>query len=93
MVRAMALSQSLPTAYTQELLCVVTNVAAGAPELPLAAAVAPIAADPLGPLAFAPPYPTTVIDEATLCERVAVTVTLASGALAMARHISAVPSC
>lgn len=93
MVREMALSQSSPTAYTHELFRVVTNVAAGAPELLLVATVAPIAAEPLVPLASAPPNPTTVMDDGTDCERVAVTVTPVRGTPAIARQISDVPSC
>jgi hypothetical protein len=59
----------------------------------LALLVAPIAPDPLVPEVFAPVKVTTVIEDTTLCERVAVTVTLVNGEAAKARQISAVPLC
>src|SRR5882762_7475819 len=89
----MALSQSLATASTKELLRVVVSEAAGAPEAPLALAVAPIAPDPLVPDVSTPAKLMTSIDEGTFCERVAVTETLLSRFGANARQISAVPSC
>ena len=53
----------------------------------------PIAPDPLLPEASAPTNATTVIDAATLCARFARNATFAIGATAIARQISAVPSC
>lgn len=91
-VRAMALSQSLPTPKTQELATVVVRLAEGAPEDALALAVAPMAPDPPVPLLLAPVKVTTVIDAATLTESVAFTETLLSTEGANARHTSAVPS-
>ena len=90
---AMALSQSLPTPSTMELLRVVVSEAVGAPEAALALAVAPIAPDPFVPEVSTPAKLMTSIDETTFCERVAVTKTLLSGFGANARQISAVPSC
>jgi hypothetical protein len=72
---------------------VVTRVAVGTPELLLVAALAPIAPDPLAPEVSAPVKLTTVIDDVTLCERLAVTVMPVKGEAAKARQISAVPSC
>jgi len=72
---------------------VVTRVAVGAPELALALFVAPIAPEPFVPEEFTPVKLTTVIDETTLWESVAVTVTLASVEGANARQISDVPLC
>lgn len=83
----------MPTPSTQELLWLVTKVALGEPEAELAEATAPIAPDPLVPDELTPVKVTTVIEEATVCERVALTVTLARGEGANARQISAVPNC
>jgi hypothetical protein len=92
-VRAMALSQSLPTPNTQELLRVVTSVAAGAPGLAFPLAVAPIAPEPLVPEVSIPVKLTTVMEAAALCDKFAVTLTLERVPGAKARQISAVPSC
>jgi hypothetical protein len=88
----MGLSQSTPTPKTQELFRVVTSVALGAPGFALADAVAPTAPDPLAPDVSTPLKLTTVMDESTGADSVAVTVTFVSGAGANARQISAVPS-
>jgi hypothetical protein len=88
----MALSQSLPTPKTQELLRVVTSEALGAPEDALAEFVAPIAPEPFVPLPSAPRKLTTDIVAATLCHMLAVTVTLDSVDVANARQISDVPA-
>ena len=90
-VRPMALSQSLPTPITQELPRVVTKEAVGAPEVAFPAPIAPIAPEPLAPDIFTPRKLITVIEETALPPKLAVTVTLVSGAVANARHISAVP--
>jgi hypothetical protein len=70
---------------------VVVSVAEGAPVAAFAVAVAPIAPDPLVPEVSTPVKLTTVIDDNTDCENVAVTVTLLSAVGAKARQISAVP--
>jgi len=93
MVRAIALSQSLATLNTHELLRVVTRVAAGVPGSAFVATVAPIAAEPLLPDVSAPLNAITVIEEATLWDSAALTVTEDKGLVAWARQISAVPSC
>jgi len=87
----MALLKSLPTPKTQELLRVVTMVAVGGPLAALLLAVAPIAPDPPVPVRSTPVKLNTVIDETTLWDRVAVTVTLLSGLDAKAFQISASP--
>ena len=92
-VREIALSWSLPTPNTHEPLRVVTSVAVGAPDAAFALATAPIAPEPLVPLGSTPVKLMTVIDETTLWEVVAVTVTLASAAGANARQISDAPRC
>ena len=92
-VRAIALSKSLPTPTTQELFLVVVRVAVGAPDAALAPPIAPMAPDPLDPEVSAPMKLTTVMDERTLCEIVAVTVALERAVGAKARQISAVPLC
>lgn len=89
----MALSKSLPTPKTQELLRVVTSVAVGAPEEALVLFVAPMAPEPPVPVVSAPVKVTTVSDETTLCESAAVTVMLLSVDGAKARQISDVPLC
>src|SRR5713226_728999 len=89
----MALSKSLPTPNTHELLRVVTSVAVGAPGRALALLVAPMAPDPFVPELSAPVKLTTVSEEATLCERVAVTAAPERGDVAKARHTSDVPLC
>lgn len=70
----------------------VVRVAEGAPAA-LAVAVAPIAPAPFVPVMSTPVKLTTVIDDNTDCENVAVTVTLLSAVGAKARQISAVPCC
>ena len=92
-VLAIALSKSFPPPKTQEPFCVVTRVAVGAPEPAFALFVAPIAPDPFVPAAFTPEKLMTVIDETTLCERVAVTETLLNVDGAKARQISEEPLC
>src|ERR1700704_2819031 len=72
---------------------VVVSVAVGAPVAPLAVAVAPIAPDPLVPVVSTPVKLTTVMEDKTDCENVAVTVVFVSTAGAKARQISEVPSC
>src|SRR5712692_212219 len=89
----MGLSQSVPTPNTQEFPRVVVSVAAGAPLLALPPAVAPTEPDPFVPLVSTPLKLITVIEEATLVESVAVTVTPVSPEGAKARQISAVPLC
>ncbi len=71
----------------------VTRLALGAPELAFALAVAPVALLPFVPDGSAPRKVTTVIDDATLCDKVAVTLTLVRADGVNARQISAVPSC
>jgi hypothetical protein len=88
-----ALSQSVPTPNTQELLRVVTSDAVGAPTAALPPPVAPMAPDPFVPDESAPVKLTTVIDDTTFCDRFAVTVTLLSADVAKARHTSAPPGC
>ena len=89
----MALSQSLPTPTTKELAPVVTREAVGGPLLAFPVPVAPMAPDPFVPVVSTPVKLITVIEEAVLRDRVAVTVTLVRGEGAKARQISAVPSC
>src|SRR5258708_10521542 len=69
----------------------VTSDADGAPEPALRLPVAPIAPEPLVPEVFTPAKLITVREELTLCDSVAVTVTLPRDVGAKARHISAVP--
>jgi hypothetical protein len=83
----------VPTPNTQELFLVVTSDALGAPEAALAPPVAPMAPDPLVPEGSAPVNVTTVIDDTTFCDSVAVTVTLVRVDGAKARQISAPPGC
>src|ERR1700693_4865368 len=90
-VRAVALSQSVPTPKTHDPFRVVTSVAVGAALAALALLVAPMAPAPLVPEESAPIKLMMVIEEATFCDRVAVMVTLLSFAVAKARQISAVP--
>jgi hypothetical protein len=73
------------------LFAVVTSEAAGAPDAALALATAPIAPEPFVPEEFTPLKLITVIEEITLCERVAVTLTPLSAVLANALQISEVP--
>jgi hypothetical protein len=87
----MGLSKSFPTPTTKELFRVVTSVAVGAPDGAFPLAVAPIAPEPLVPDGSTPLKLITVIEDDTLCERAAVTVTLLSTMGANARQISAVP--
>src|SRR5467141_2045439 len=84
---------SFPTPNTQELFRVVTRVAVGAPEEALALPIAPIAPDPFVPVVSMPAKLNTVIEDCTLCDRVAVTVTLVRTDGANARQISAEPAC
>ena len=88
----MALSQSLPTPNTQDPFRVVVSDTDGAPDELLFPFALPIAPDPLVPLGSAPLKVTIVIDAATLCDKVAFTVTADSKAGAKALQISAVPS-
>ena len=92
-VRATARSQSVPTPKTQELSLVLTNDAVGAPDTALALAVAPIAPDPFVPEESTPLNAATVMEDATLCARPAVTIAFFNGAVAKARQISASPGC
>ncbi len=89
----MALSKSLPTPSTSELSRVVTSEAVGAPEAALAPPTAPMAPEPLVPVVSTPAKLTTVMEETTLCERVAVTEMLFSTVGAKVRQISEVPFC
>lgn len=84
---------SSPTPKTTEFARVVVSVAVGTPVAPLALAVAPIAPDPLVPVVSTPVKLTTVMDDKTDCENVAVTVAFVRTAGAKARHISDVPNC
>ena len=86
-VRALALSQSLPTANTHELLRVETSVAVGAPLAPLAALIAPMAPEPFEPDVSAPLTATTVMDAAADCANVAVMTELLRGDGENARQI------
>ena len=69
----------------------VTSVAAGVPDTPLPLPIAPIAPEPLVPDVLMPLKLITVIEDDTLCESEAVTVTLFNAEGANARQISAVP--
>jgi hypothetical protein len=69
----------------------VIRLAVGAPDAALPVPVAPMAPEPLVPDVFTPLKLTTVIDDWTLSESVAPTVTLLNVEVANARHISAVP--
>ncbi len=91
-VRVMALSQSVPTANTQEPSRVVVTDPVGAPEVALNMAVAPTAPEPLLPLESTPAKATTVIEEAALCAKLALIVALLKTAGAKARQISASPN-
>lgn len=83
----------MATPNTQELFRVVTSEAVGAPDAPLPPPVAPIAPDPLVPVVSVPVKLTTLIEDTTFWERLAVTVTLFNAVVAKARHISAPPGC
>jgi len=65
---------------------VVVRLAEGAPAAALAVAVAPIAPEPLVPVVSTPVKLTTVIDDKTDCENVAVTVTLSALSARKARQ-------
>jgi hypothetical protein len=78
---------------TRDLSLVVTNAAEGAPRGLFPLAVAPIAPEPLLPVSSTSAKLTTVIEEATAWERVAVTATPVKRVAEKARQISAVPSC
>ena len=84
---------SSPTPNTTELARVVVSVFEGAPEAAFAVAVAPIAPDPFVPVVSTPVKLTTVMDDCTVWEKVALTVALVSAVAAKARQISEVPSC
>jgi hypothetical protein len=92
-VRPIALSQSSPTPRTQELFAVVVSEDTGAPEEALPLALAPTAPEPKVPDVLTPAKLITVMEEATLCDSAAVTLTLANGATEKALQISAVPNC
>src|SRR5579871_5258861 len=89
--REIALSQSLPTPRTQELLRVVTKEAVGAPLVALPEAVAPTAPEPLLPVVSTPLKLIKVKELAAGEERVAVTTAFVKGVAVKARQISAVP--
>lgn len=72
---------------------VVTSVAVGAPDDPLPVPVAPIAPEPLVPDVSTPVKLITVMDAATDCDSVAVTVTALKGFAENVLQISAVPFC
>jgi hypothetical protein len=91
-VRAIALSQSVPTPNTHEPFRVVTSDALGAPVDPLVFAIAPTAPEPPVPDTSTPVNDMTVIDDTTDLESVAVTVTFDSVDVANARQTSAVPA-
>ncbi len=59
----------------------------------LAPPMAPIAPEPFVPVVLTPEKLITVMEDATDCDNVAVTVTPASGVVAKALQISAVPLC
>ncbi len=92
-VRSVFVSQSLPTPKTSEPSRVAIRLAVGAPDGALTLFALPIAPEPFTPEESVPVKVTTVIEAATLCDRVARTVTFARAEGAKARHISAVPSC
>ena len=71
----------------------VTSVAVGAPAAAFPDPVAPIAPEPLVPVMSTPLKLTTVMEDSTFCDRVAVTVTPESSDGAKARQISASPPC
>ena len=83
----------VPTPITHELLAVLTSDAVGAPEAALLLPTAPIAPDPFVPDVFTPAKLMTCIDETTLCDKLAATVTPLKGTPAKARQISADPLC
>ena len=68
-------SKSTPTPTTHEPLRVVLKLAVGAPLLEFPVPVAPTAPEPFVPEVSTPVKVITVIDDATLCESVAVTFT------------------
>src|ERR1044071_2215255 len=78
---------------TRELPAVVVKLAVGAPDVALPLPVAPIAPEPPVPDALTPVKLRMVIEETTLCDSVAVTVTLLSVVGAKARQISELPRC
>src|SRR3954470_4936780 len=92
-VRAIALSKSLPTPKTHELFRVVVSVAVGAPEAALADLIAPIAPEPFVPDVSTLENVITVRDEITVCDSVAVAVTLVRTFGEKARQISLDPAC
>ena len=71
----------------------VVSDALGAPGLALLLPVAPIAPEPPLPEVFTPAKVTTVMEAATLCDKLAFTETLLRVVGAKARQISAVPNC
>src|SRR5689334_5662000 len=90
-VRPIALSKSFPTPITKDSAEVVTRLAVGPPELALPLPVAPIAPEPFVPDTVTPLKLITVIEETTLCDKVAVTLALLSAVVERARQISDVP--
>jgi hypothetical protein len=87
----MALSKSFPTPTTQEAFRVVVRFAVGAPPLEFPVPVAPMAPEPFVPEVSTPAKLMIVIEEMTLCERVALTVILLSAEEENARQISEPP--
>jgi hypothetical protein len=83
----------LPTPITHDPLRVVVTARIGAPVGAPVEALAPIAPAPFTPEGSAPMKVTTVMDAATFCDRLAVTVVPLSGSAEKALHISAVPIC
>jgi hypothetical protein len=77
---------------TKEPPRVVTSLAVGAPGFLFPVPIAPMAPEPFVPEVSTPVKLITVIEETTLCDRVAVTVTALNGAAEKARQISAVPN-
>ena len=71
----------------------VTRLADGAPDEALPVPVAPMAPEPFVPDKLTPAKLTTVMEEPTLLERVAVTVTPVKVEAAKVRQISDVPRC
>lgn len=89
----MALSKSFPTPNTHELFRVVTSEAVGAPDAALLPLVAPIAPEPFVPEVSTPAKLITVMEDTTLCDNVADTITLLNEEGANVRQISEVPLC
>lgn len=83
----------MPTPDTQEFARVVTSDAEGANVDPLLPPIAPIAPEPFVPDVSTPVKLITVMEAATDCDNVAVTITALNGFAVNARQISAVPFC